>query len=409
MLLKNQELKQNQPGGNSPAQQSRVEDDTPLASSPAENFGVKLKAIRRELREEYLQPHTKPWIIGFSGGKDSTLLAHLTIECLLAIPPDERKRRVYLVCNDTLVESPVFQEFVNHLLAHISDNLEALRIPVEVVRTSPRIEESFWVNMLGKGYPAPNRSFRWCTDRMKIRPTSRFIRDQVSHYGEAVLLLGVRRAESAARAANIAKHSARAEGRLTPHGDHKGCWIFTPIKELTTDEVWIALLKSRPPWGGSYKELIQLYKDAAGGECPFVLSKTDAPSCGTSSARFGCWTCTVVEKDNAIQSLIASGHEHLEPLALFRNRLKQMSEAPQFRSKIRRNGQPGLGPLTYDARKMLLQELLATQDQVGMQLISEVEVRLIREQWLQDQAEERMRSMEKLSEMVENQTKENNA
>ena len=375
--------------------------------SLAEDFGAKLRIIHRDLREEYLQPHAKPWIIGFSGGKDSTLLAHLVIECLLAIPPDERKRRVYLVCNDTLVESPVFQEFVNRLLGQISENLEALRIPVEVVRTSPKSEESFWVNLLGRGYPAPNRTFRWCTDRMKIRPTSRFIREQVSHFGEAILLLGVRRAESSARAANIAKHTSKSEGRLSPHADHKGCWIFTPIKELTTDEVWIALLKSRPPWGGSYKDLVQLYKNAAGGECPFVLSKDDAPSCGTNSARFGCWTCTVVDKDNAIESLIASGHDHLEPLALFRNRLKQVSEDPQFRSKIRRNGEPGLGPLTYAARKMLLEELLAIQKQTDMQLISEVEVRLIREQWLQDKAEESIRSMEKFSEMVESQTKEN--
>jgi DNA sulfur modification protein DndC len=187
--------------------------------SPAEGFGAKLKAIRRDLREEYLQPHDKPWIIGFSGGKDSTLLAHLVIECLLAIPPDERKRRVYLVCNDTLVESPVFQEFVNHLLGQIADNLETLGIPVEVVRTSPKVEESFWVNLLGRGYPAPNRTFRWCTDRMKIRPTSRFIRELVTHHGEAILLLGVRRAESSARAANIAKRNPRnlwIETKSTP-------------------------------------------------------------------------------------------------------------------------------------------------------------------------------------------------
>jgi len=374
------------------------------AMSPADDFGAKLKVIRRELREEYLQPHGKPWIIGFSGGKDSTLLAHLVIECLLSIPPDERKRRVFLVCNDTLVESPVFQEFVNRLLCQISDNLATLRIPVEVVRTSPQTEESFWVNLLGKGYPAPNRTFRWCTDRMKIRPTSKFIRNQVTRHGETILLLGVRRSESAARAANIAKHTEKAEGRLSPHADHKGCWIFTPIKELTTDEVWIALLKSRPPWGGSYKELIQLYKNAAGGECPFVLSNNDAPSCGTSSARFGCWTCTVVDKDNAIESLIASGHDHLEPLALFRNRIKQVSENPNFRSKVRRNGEPGLGPLTYEARQMLLDELLAVQTQTEMRLISEVEVRLIREQWLRDKAEESIRGIEKLTAMVEEQT-----
>lgn len=377
------------------------------ARSPADDFGAKLKAIRRELRDEYLQPHTKPWIIGFSGGKDSTLLAHLVIESLLAIPSDERKRRVYLVCNDTLVESPVFQEFVNHLLGQIAENLYTLRIPVEVVRTSPKVEESFWVNLLGRGYPAPNRTFRWCTDRMKIRPTSRFIRELVTNHGEAILLLGVRRAESSARAANIAKHNSKTEGSLSPHADHKGCWVFTPIKELTTDEVWIALLKSRPPWGGSYKSLIQLYKNATAGECPFVMSNNDAPSCGTSSARFGCWTCTVIEKDNAIESLIASGHDHLEPLAMFRNRIKQISEDPNSRSKIRRNGEPGLGPLTYDARKMLLEELLAIEKETDMRLISEVEVRLIREQWLQDKAEESIRFIMKLSDMVEDQTKEN--
>jgi DNA sulfur modification protein DndC len=380
--------------------------DEARESSPAEAFGTKLKAISHELRDEYLQSHDKPWIIGFSGGKDSTLLAHLVIECLLAIPPDQRKRRVYLVCNDTLVESPVFQEFVNHLLAQIADNLETLRIPVEVVRTSPKMEESFWVNLLGRGYPAPNRTFRWCTDRMKIRPTSRFIRELVTHHNEAILLLGVRRAESAARAANIAKHNSKTEGRLSPHADHKGCWIFTPIKELTTDEVWIALLKSRPPWGGSYKELIELYKSATAGECPFVMSNNDTPSCGTSSARFGCWTCTVIDKDNAIESLIASGYDHLEPLALFRNRLKQVSEDPDFRSKIRRNGEPGLGPLTYDGRKILLEELLAIQKQTDMWLISEVEVRLIREQWLQDKAQASIRSIDKFLEMLESQTKE---
>lgn len=376
------------------------------APTPSDVFLAKLQATRRELREEYLQPHSRPWIIGFSGGKDSTLLVHLVIECLLAIPPDERRRRVYVVSNDTLVESPVFQEFVNRLLSHIAENLDALRIPVEVVRTSPKVDESFWVNLLGKGYPAPNRTFRWCTDRMKIRPTSRFIRDQVSQCGETILLLGVRRAESAARSASISKHEAKSDGRLSPHADHKGCWIFAPIKELTTDEVWIALLKSRPPWGGSYRELVQLYKDAGGGECPFVMSNDDAPSCGTSSARFGCWTCTVIDKDNAAESLIASGHDHLEPLALFRNRIKAVSENPQYRSKLRRNGQPGLGPLTYEARAMLLDELLAIQKQVGMQLISEVEVRLIRDQWKQDKAEESIRSLEKLSEMVTEQTKE---
>lgn len=381
--------------------QSAVPKDTFRVASVSSAYAAKLKAIRRELREEYTQPHSKPWIVGFSGGKDSTLLAHLVFDCLLAIPPDERRRKVFVVSNDTLVESPLFQTFVTKLLAQMAENVEALRVPVEVIRTFPRIEESFWVNMLGRGYPAPNRTFRWCTDRMKIRPTSRFIRDQVEQNSEAILLLGVRRSESAARAQNIARHADATAGRLAPHPDHKGCWVFTPIKDLTTEDVWITLLNSRPPWGGSYREIVALYKNAQAGECPFVMSMDDAPSCGTNSARFGCWTCTVVEKDNSLEALIASGHDHLEPLASFRKRILAVSENPECRSKIRRNGEPGLGPLTFEARQMLLDELLQVQAQVGIELISPLEIRLIREQWAKDRTDVMLRELTKTADAIE--------
>ena len=368
------------------------------AVRPSEVYAVKIKAIRRELRDEYCQPHTKPWIVGFSGGKDSTLLAHLIFDCLLALSPSDRKRPVFLVCNDTLVESPVFQAHVNKLLDQIAESLDALRVPVQVVKTHPLPEESFWVNLLGRGYPAPNRNFRWCTDRMKIRPTTRFIQEQVNHSGEAILVLGTRRAESAHRAHNMAEREKAANGaRLSPHSDLKGCFIFSPIKDLTTDEVWLALLNSRPPWGGSYRDLVALYKDANGGECPFVVSEDDTPSCGTGSARFGCWTCTVVKKDNSIDSLIASGQDHLEPLAEFRKLIRRVSETPDYRSKTRRDGRDGLGPLTLDARKMLLEQLLTVQQATGMDLISPLEIRLVREQWTQDKTQAILREIEKFS------------
>lgn len=357
----------------------------------------KLKNIRRSLREEYLETHSKPWIIGFSGGKDSTLLTHLVVEMLLTIPPDERERPVYLVCNDTLVESPVFHAFVGKMLARIEENVGALRVPVQVVRTHPLPEESFWVNLIGRGYPAPNRSFRWCTDRMKIRPTSRFIRELVTENGEAILLLGVRSSESAQRSGSIARHAEKAVGRVSPHSDHKGVWVFSPIRDLTTEEVWILLLQARSPWGGTYHDVVTLYKNALGGECPFVVSNDDAPGCGTNSARFGCWTCTVVEKDSSIESLISAGHHDLWPLADFRKRLKAVSENPEYRSKIRRNGQPGLGPLTYKARQMLLDELLNLREEAQIPVISDLEVRLIHEQWAQDKVGEVFRNVAKVA------------
>ena len=358
---------------------------------------VKLKDTRREMRDEYLQAHSKPWIIGFSGGKDSTILLHLVIECILSVSPDERNRRVYIVSNDTLVESPIFQSFVDGVLQRLRESFGALQIPVEVVKTSPALEESFWVNLLGRGYPAPKRMFRWCTDRMKIRPTTRFIREQVSQNGQVILLLGVRRAESGERAKNIGRRE-EANSRLNPHSDLSGCMIYTPIAELSTEEVWLLLLSSKPPWGGDYRELLQIYSHANGGECPFVVSDDETASCGTNSARFGCWTCTVVEKDNSIEALIDAGFEHLIPLADFRNRIKAVSEKPEYRSKVRRNGQPGLGPLTVEARQMLLGELLNTQSQTNMPLISDQEVRLIREQWAKDETESVIRELTKLAE-----------
>lgn len=354
----------------------------------------RLREIRRTMRDEYLLPHRKPWIIGFSGGKDSTLLAHLVFETLLGVPFDLRTRPVYIVCNDTLVESPVFQSFVDQLLTRVAESSEPLRVPISVVRTHPAADESFWVNLLGRGYPAPNRSFRWCTDRMKIRPTSRFIREQVSANGEAILLLGVRKSESAARSAMITRHESPSGERLSPHSDHKGVWIYSPLKNLTTEEVWLTLLGSRPPWGGSYQSLAAIYKDAHGGECPFVMSGEDAPSCGTNSARFGCWTCTVIEKDNSLQNLVAAGHGHLAPLVEFRNRLRALSEDPSCRSKIRRNGQPGLGPLTLEVRHKLLDELLVVQSTTGQELISDLEIRLIKDQWAKDSLEKTWREVE---------------
>jgi DNA sulfur modification protein DndC len=299
--------------------------------------------------------------------------------------------------NDTLVESPVYQAWVDAAVERVGEGVSALNLPVRVMKTHPDEDSTFWVNLLGRGYPAPNRTFRWCTDRMKIRPTTRFIHEQVDKAGEVIILLGVRKAESDARSGRINGYLRRADSkRLYPHDDLRGCFIFSPLVDLSDEDVWHILLNSRPPWGGDYRDLVTLYRNGTGGECPFVIGPQDAPSCGTTSARFGCWTCTVVEKDNSIAGLIDAGFEYLEPLAEFRERLKGVSADPDYRSKVRRNGQPGLGPLTFEARKMLLEELLAIQGATSLPLISPHEVRLIKDQWNRDESEIMVREMDQL-------------
>jgi DNA sulfur modification protein DndC len=320
----------------------------------------------------------------------------LVVESILSISPEDRQRReTFIVYNDTLVESPVFQTSAEGMLDRMTEGLAALQLPVRVLKTRPEPHDTFWVCMLGKGYPAPNRSFRWCVDRLKIKPTSKFIRDTVSASGEAILLLGVRKAESAARARRIEKYSNEGNNaRLVPHNDVSACSIFRPIMDLLTEEVWAFLDDNPPPWGGTHGALKELYEHANGGDWPFVVDETGAPTSSPILARFGCWTCTVVDRDRSLEALQKSGHGQVAPLVQFRDRLKEVSGLTQYRCKIRRTGQPGLGPLTLEARQMLLDELLDLQESVGIPLIAKHDGMLVQEQWARDEFTHSMRLVE---------------
>lgn len=353
----------------------------------------KLADCRRELRAEYQEPHDHPWIIGYSGGKDSTVVVHLVFELLLDLPRSERRRPVHIVANDTLVESPLVVGHIKKTMARFDEAAAALRLPVETRITAPKLDHGFWVNLIGRGYPAPSRSFRWCTDRMKIQPTSDYIKQQASQTGEVILLLGVRREESAARAARALRYDRESGGaRLNAHNDLTGCWVFRPILDLTTDEVWEFLGATPAPWGGNHAELVQLYRNAQGGECPVVTQKSDVPSCGTSSSRFGCWTCTVVAKDRSLEGFVEAGFAEFGPLLAFRDWLVEIRDQDGRRSNRRRNGEVThlptgelvRGPFTIETRREILDRLLALQEQVGQALITKDELQRIRAIWAED-------------------------
>ena len=355
-----------------------------------DELAAKFTLIRADLRDEYFADEPFPWIVGFSGGKDSTLVAHLVFEMLLNMPPSRRHRAVHIVSNDTLVESPLVIGHIRTVQAQMQEAAEAFNLPVKVVTTQPTGDDTFWVNLIGRGYPSPNRSFRWCTDRMKIKPTSRYIREQVDITGRAILLLGVRRDESAKRAESVAKYDNGQ--RLNRHNDMVGCMVFRPIVDLTTEEVWEFLASTPSPWGASHGDLITLYRNSLGGECPVIVQKSDAPSCGTSSSRFGCWTCTVVQKDRSLEGFVDAGFVEFGPLLEFRDWLAKIRNDPSMRSARRRNGKftvtdSGLfvpGPFTPDARAEILKRLLSLQREVGRELISKDELAHIRVVWRDD-------------------------
>ena len=363
-----------------------------------------LDAIRAAIAEEYCRPDSHPWIVAYSGGKDSTLLLQMVFEMLLALKADDRKRQIHIVANDTLVESPLVIEHLHKSLAEIRRAIGSLGLPMSAMLTKPCIDQTFWVNVIGRGYIPPTRTFRWCTDRMKILPTSRYIERLIRVHQRAVLLIGTRKSESTHRRRNIERRESESQaagsGRFNPHTSIKNCDMFAPIVNLVDDEVWTVLLQSRPPWGGTHRNLITLYRNArGGGECPLVLSKEDAPSCGTTSPRFGCWTCTVVNKDRSLSGLVDSGFEQFEPLVDFREYLLKTRETPGNRMEVRRdgrekfiNGNRVYGPFKLNVREEILLNLRRLEKETSRELISDAEVDIIGEIWERDKLLEESRN-----------------
>ena len=361
----------------------------------------RLDRIRAVLREEYCREHSHPWLVAYSGGKDSTLLLQLVWETVAALPPGQPRRDIIVVGNDTRVESPLVIRHLRESAAAIRAAAEAGGMPVTVRITTPAIDQTFWVSVIGRGYIPPTRNFRWCTDRMKILPTDRLIRQVAGRHGGAVLLVGTRRSESQNRRRAMERREVSAAA-LNPHGSIAECRMFAPLADLDDEDVWMVLMQRRPPWGGSHRRLIALYRSAGGGECPLVMTKEDAPSCGSSSPRFGCWTCTVVRKDRSLQGLIDSGHaetETMEDLLDFREWLIELREDDNNRLPVRRDGNPRwrrdgsrvLGPFRLEVRRHILDRLLALQDRLGDTLILPAEIDCIEDVWWRDEAAERAR------------------
>lgn len=381
-------------------------------TSASDNIATKLAAVREVMMAEYRKNHSDPWIVAYSGGKDSTLLLQLVWETLLSLRPEERRRKVYIVANDTLVESPLVIDHLKKSIDSISKAAKKIGLPIVTQVTQPCVDQTFWVNVIGRGYIPPTRNFRWCTDRMKIQPTNRLIRELLAQYKRTVLLVGTRRSESQNRRRTMKKHGVKAD-KMNPHGSIEGCRMFSPLADLLDDDVWMILMQRKPPWGNSHRNLITLYRNAGGGECPLVLTKDDAPSCGTTSPRFGCWTCTVVQKDRSMRGMIDSGHpeqEKLEMLFNFREELMELREDNENRLPVRRDGSMKTrddgtrvyGPFTLEVRQEIRTRLHNLESQIGECLISQSEIEIIEDIWWRDRIREdgRLALLKKLDQEV---------
>lgn len=363
-----------------------------------------LKEVIAEIQSLYLSDK-RPWIIGFSGGKDSTTILSLVYSALLALSKEQLSKHVYVVSSDTLVETPVVVDMILSVLETINQQALNDHLPISAHPVRPKPDQTFWVNLLGRGYPAPTKSFRWCTERMKIDPVSDFILEKVASFGEVVVVLGSRSQESSSRAQVIASH--QIEGSLlSRHTSLPNAFTYMPIATWSADEVWEYLMSAPCPWQGNNRQLFDLYKGSNAGECPLVID-TSTPSCGNS--RFGCWTCTVVTKDKAIEGLIQSGENWMQPIFDFRNELYH-STLPEnkytYRNYKRRTGKVSYingeisqehdnqvrhipGPYWMSVRRKWLQQLLQIEKSLhdsgrNIVLIQKDELQQIRQLWLRD-------------------------
>lgn len=367
-------------------------------------FKETVKALLEEIKELYLADQI-PWVVGYSGGKDSTATLQLMWLALLDLEEEKRKKPVHVISTDTLVENPVVASWVTRSLQTMNRTAEEQRLPVKSHRLTPNISDTFWVNLIGRGYPAPRPKFRWCTERLKINPSNTFITNVVRKYGETILVLGTRKAESAVRSRNMAKYeNKRLRERLSPNANPSlpNCLIFTPIENWSNDDVWLFLMQVENPWGYNNKDLLTMYQGASpDGECPLVVDTT-TPSCGDS--RFGCWVCTLVDKDKSMQAMIQNDEEKgwMLPLLQLRDELdvqddRHLRDFRRMRGHVQLfRDRPIHGPYVQSAREQWLRRVLEAQSWVrqngpadvrDLELISLQEMHEIRRIWVVEKHE----------------------
>lgn len=375
-----------------------------------EEFVESIEHLTQEIQELYLADRI-PWIVGVSWGKDSSTVLQLIWTAIAGLSADRLHKKIHVITTDTQVENPIVSAWVRQCVKNINAKSLGSNLPFQAHLLVPEVTDTFWTCLIGKGYAAPNRLFRWCTSRLKINPSVKFTREVVQQLGEVILVLGTRKAESQNRRRTMERHErGRVRDRLSPNSSLPNSLIYSPIEDWRTDEVWMYLMQFPNPWGGNNQELFQLYRGATSdNECPLVVD-TSTPSCGDS--RFGCWTCTLVNKDKSMEAMIQNDEdkEWLQPLLDIRDELaieddrdkrdfRRMSGRVDLYERKNAGGTevvPIPGPYTkywreYWLRKVLTAQVLvrqtAPEQMRDIVLISNEELSEIRHIWREQKHE----------------------
>ena len=360
-----------------------------------------IERLKETVRQLYLCDDI-PWVIGYSGGKDSTATLQLVWMAISELDESQRQKAIHIINTDTLVESPVISRWAKESLNKMEIKSKEKNLPFVTHVLIPDYNNTFWVNLIGRGYPYPRKKFRWCTARLKIDPVNEFIKQKIAEHGEVILVVGTRKAESSKRKHTMEYYEKkRIRELLSPNPTLANELVFSPIAEWKTEDVWTFLMQYKNPWGYSNNDLLTLYRGAqADSECPLVYEK-DMPTCGNS--RFGCWVCTMVAQDKSMAAMITNDQEKawMTPMLDFRDSFAAPDDEDRTRrSFIRKSGalqgsykRLYHGPYKKEIREQFLRNLLETEKTVnelcpeeyrGIQLITVEELRAIRRIWHDD-------------------------
>jgi len=342
-----------------------------MAKAQTSNGRVR-KAMRR-IKDAY-RADSDPWIVGYSGGKDSTAVLQLVYRALSRLRHYHKPVTV-VYCN-TGVEIPCASRLALKALREFRRECREQELPIQTAVVRPRLSERFFAKVIGRGYPPPTDKFRWCTDRLITRPVFDLLRKK--RHQRAAVVVGVREDESSTRSLTLQENPHEADFWRQQRG-YVSRRLFMPILDFTVKTVWHLNLASGGPKSLRTPQLADLYADASG--CPDRRARNGAPCV---DARFGCWTCTVSKHGVTLRNLINAGRKELSSLLDFRLWLEAERDNPRYRWRRRRNGDPGPGPMTMRWRRKALDKLLAAQRLSGISLIGDDEVSLIRQMWRQE-------------------------
>jgi len=349
---------------------SGPEAKTLLELVPESRLERKLSEAFDVLQQAATQYPDRIWEVGFSGGKDSSVVSHIVFDYIsqhqektLPLP-----KKVMILYSDTLLDIPILRRHTLATLNSMKAYAQRFDGLVEVKILKPEQGHDYFSLLIDRGYPAPHFKFRWCMDRLKMEPTVDFL----ATVGDFCMVTGVRSDESNARRRNMVRRQ-----QTEPISVVDGVPLIAPLLTWSQEDVWAFLMAKPQPWSGeSYNALFEIYRLGDNLE-----------GCGrcvmTPSSRFGCWVCTVVSKDRLLTSFAKFGNEYKMMLEA-KERIRQISLKREFR-EVGPNGK--YKGLNQDGRRevvLLLAEVLVRAPSAIEAYLEDDILRTKIKKWLED-------------------------